>query len=156
MVTIKRCNSFYVLLLMTYFLKSLYPKLSGFSLFSLFCNFTMICLVTGLFKIYCAYALFVFFLFWKLILSMPENKPHIVILIITWLPFCLPLCWNPGDINQFTDLKIIILFSPFNLILLYLKLMNFSSSLISQFQGFIMKCQFYMDFKLPLIIVFLF
>lgn len=61
MVTIKRCNSFYVLLLMTYFFKSLYPKLLGFSLFSLFCNFTMICLVTGLFKIYCASVLSLFF-----------------------------------------------------------------------------------------------
>lgn len=146
MVTIKRCNSFYVLLLMTYFLKSLYPKLLGFSLFSLFCNFKMICLVTSLFTIYCASALFFFYsgnLYYPCLrINLIFYQYNYVILIITWLPFCLPLCWNPGDINQFTDLKIIKLFSPFNLTLLYLKLIKFSSSLISQFQCFLWNVNF--------------
>lgn len=78
-VATKKCNSFYTLLLMTYFLKSLSPEdVRIFSLSPLFCNFMMICLVISLFKTYCAYTVSgLFFSFWKFKLPRPGNKPQI-------------------------------------------------------------------------------
>lgn len=69
-------------------------------LFLLFWNFTMICLVMDLFLIYCAEHP-EGSLLWKLLLFKTENHFHIIILILTLLPFFpLPFSWNLNCLNQ--------------------------------------------------------